>query len=320
MSAIPPGPPALPPYAKPWLSYHDQVTLLQKRGLVVADVQAATDFLRHVNYYRFSGYCLAFESKRHTFNPDVTFEQVRTAYQFDTTLRDIVTEALEVVEVDLRTAIAHHFSRQYGPFEHTNALNFYGKFGHHTVAPDLWWKFGHADWLSRLRKDADESKEDFVLHFKSYREFPDLPVWVVTEIMSFGLLSHMLSGMFRDDQKAVAHSYGLQPSDLTSWIHHLVYVRNLCAHHSRLWDRIWSIKPQLPRWVAWQPPQTPGNNRLFATLLILDFLMGRCPAIAAFAADWRSRTKALLTQPPTVANAADLMGLPANWNTHPLWK
>jgi len=92
-----------PSYQKPWLSYADQIALLSSRGLVIANVPAATDFLRHVSYYRFSGYCLAFEVSRHTFRPGVTFEQVQAAYEFDLALRDVVTEALEVVEVDAPT-------------------------------------------------------------------------------------------------------------------------------------------------------------------------------------------------------------------------
>ena len=83
------------PFAKPWLSYADQVKLLQQRGLTIADTMAAEQFLSHLNYYRFSGYCLAFESQRHRFKGGSTFEDVVAAYQFDLTLRDFLTEALE---------------------------------------------------------------------------------------------------------------------------------------------------------------------------------------------------------------------------------
>jgi abortive infection bacteriophage resistance protein len=81
-------------YQKPWLSYRDQVALLQSRGLVVADVQAAEDFFRHLNYYRFSGYCLAFEASRHQFHTGVSFEQVRAAYEFDCVLKTVPRLAL----------------------------------------------------------------------------------------------------------------------------------------------------------------------------------------------------------------------------------
>jgi abortive infection bacteriophage resistance protein len=107
------------PSSKPWLSYADQVQLLRQRGLTVPDPHAAEEFLSHLNYYGFSGYCLAFENGRHSFNTGTTYDDVLAAYHFDLTLRDLLTEALEVIE------------------------------------------------------------------------FPDLPVWIVTEVKSFGTLSHM---------------------------------------------------------------------------------------------------------------------------------
>lgn len=242
-------------YSKMWLSHADQVQLVQQRGLVVSDVPKAEQFLAHLNYYRFSGYCLAFESRRHTFEAGTTFEQVVEAYQFDLTLRDLLTEALEVVEVDLRAAIAFHFGDQYGAFGHTDAANFFAR-------------LDHQDWLNRLRDEARRSSELFVKHFKqTYTEFPDLPVWIVTEIMSFGGLSIMVKGMVRRDQRAIAGQYGLQGRILQSWMHHLVFVRNLCAHHSRLWDRVWAIKPTLPHGNDWQPPALRSNRHLFATLV-----------------------------------------------------
>lgn len=302
---------ATPPklsYQKPWLSYQDQVLLLQSRGLVINDLQAAVEFLRHVNYYRFSGFCLAFESSRHQFQNGVTFEQVKAAYDFDRILRDIVTEALEVVELDIRTAVAYHFGQKYDAFGHTQPANFFHR-------------FDHPGWMCKLHTEALRSSERFVSHFKvTYQEYPDLPVWVMTEIMSFGALSRMCAGMLKQDQKAIAHHYGLQPRDWVSWLHHLTYVRNLCAHHARLWDRIWSIKPQLPWAQVWRPPHLPGNNRLFATLLIMKNLMRCCPTIAAYADEWQSRIETLIDQPPAVVNAFQLMGLPTSWKSHPLWK
>lgn len=165
------------PYLKPWCSYADQVAKLISRGLVVADQGAAERFLSHVNYYRFSGYCAAFEHPRHRFNVGVSFEQIRAAYDFDVGLRDVVTEALEVIEVDFRATIAYHFGQHRGAFGHVNSANFFRA-------------FRHPDWISRLREEANRSSEQFVTHFRgTYCEFPDLPVWIVTEVMSFGGLS-----------------------------------------------------------------------------------------------------------------------------------
>ena len=128
MSSQPSNP--RPSYQKPWLSHADQVAQLVSRGLTVADPAAAEQFLSHVNYYRFSGYCLAFEQPRHSFPKGVTFEDITGAYAFDVVLRDLLTEALEVIEIDVRAYLAYHFGQSYGAFGHTNPANFFGRFDH----------------------------------------------------------------------------------------------------------------------------------------------------------------------------------------------
>jgi len=285
---------------------------------VVSDRSAAEAFLSHVNYYRLSGYGLAFEQSRHVFVPDTTFEQVQAAYDFDRVLRDLVTEALEIFEVDARTAIAYHFGQHYGAFGHTDQTKFFiPPSSRHATKPH---DFKHASWLENVRHEAKRSQERFVEHYKlTYTGFPALPVWMVTEVMSFGSLSRMYQGMLTADRRVVARRYGVQPRFLTSWLHHLVYVRNVCAHHSRLWDRGWAIKPDLPPLPEWSPPLLPGNDHLFVSLLLLRRLLGRCPAIAPFDVVWKERVESHIASPPAASNPLGRMGLTANWTSHPFW-
>lgn len=296
------------PYGKPWLSHADQLRQLVARGLVVDDQASAEAFLAHVNYYRLSGYCLAFEQSRHEFADGCTFADVRAAYEFDLGLRDIVTDALEILEVDFRATIAHEFGRTYGPFGH--------------VSPSAFFKtFKHGEWLAKVRSEADRSRESFVDHFRTrYVEFPDLPIWIATEAMSFGALSFMFAGMTRRDEQPIAARYRLQPFELAAALHHLVYVRNLCAHHSRLWDRAWSIKPVIPRGKAWQPPWLPRGDRLFASLLLQFHLLKHCRGVQADVAGWRDRVRRHLDSPPPVPDACRRMGMPREWRDHPVWK
>jgi abortive infection bacteriophage resistance protein len=294
-------------FAKPWKSCGEQVGILASRGLRVADATAAETFLSHINYFRFSGYCLAFESSRHVFQPGTTFEHIRHAYEFDWMLRDLISDALEVIEIDIRAAVAQQFGHRYGPFGHANAANFFHR-------------LNHPEWIAKLHEESTRSSELFVVHFRrTYREFPDLPIWMATEIISLGGLSKMVNGLLKDDLKVVARRYNLQPQDFPDWMHHLVYVRNLCAHHARVWDRIWTIKPTLPAAFAWQPPKLPGNNRLFVTLLILSFMLKRCPSMIDFRAGWRKRIEEHLKYLPTTPDAMGKMGLTSNWFAHPFW-
>ncbi|MHB8900166.1 MAG: Abi family protein [Thermoguttaceae bacterium] len=300
--------PSLPRYAKPWLSYGDQIARLLQRGLSVADAAAAEQFLTHVNYYRFSGYCLAFEQQRHVFLQGVTFEDVAAAYRFDVCLRDLLTEALEVIEIDVRTCLAHYFGESHGAFGHIAPGNFFQR-------------FDHTAWLQHVHDEVERSTELFVCHFRTcYCDYPDLPIWMLSEVMSFGTATRMYRGMDRRDQRGIAGRYRLQNADFSSIILHLAYVRNLCAHHCRIWDRVWSVKPVLPHGPMWKPPMVAGNDRLFATLCLIQHLLNRCPAVGEFAVQWRDRVLQLLTNHPNAPQALVKMGMPPTWITHPVWK
>lgn len=216
---------------------------------------------------------------------------------------------MEVIELDVRTTVAYHFGEIYGPFGHTDAKSFFGR-------------FDHSAWLEGLRLEARRSRERFVSHFeKTYREYPDLPIWVATEVMSFGAVSRMISGMHKADIKKVSYRYGMQPATFVSCLHHLVYVRNICAHHARLWDRKWSILPNLPAGRNWSRPLLPKNDRLFSSLLLQIVLLNRCAAERLFAKKWKRRVEALiLGSLPRCSNPLEKMGLTTDWYKHPLWE
>ena len=181
----PQPPPRTRSYTKPWLSYKEQIALLTARGLTIADPEIAQAFLSHVNYYRFSGYCLAFEKNRHTFLAGTTFYDIKMAYEFDSRLRDIINEALEVIEIDIRTCLVHHLAQRHGAFGHINPNNFFER-------------FEHDDWMEHVRDEVDRSSELFIEHFReTYAEYPDLPIWMLVEILSFGTLTRMYRGMKR---------------------------------------------------------------------------------------------------------------------------
>lgn len=301
-------------YTKAWISPHDQVRLLESRGLMVGSMDDAIALLEHVNYYRLSGYCNAFEVERHKFAPEACIEHVGSAHAFDMSLRRLFDQALEIVEIEVRARIAGRFGQRYAAFGHCRTDNFH-------AWENCGGRFRHGDWLERAREEAQRSREVFVQHFSSkYREFPDLPIWMLTEVLSFGLLSRMFAGMSRQDQRDIASPYGLQPRILQSWLHHFVYVRNICAHHARLWDRIWSVRPQLPPHPTWQEPCLTTNQRPYVTLLMLAHVVSRIAVQRDFMRHWKREVIELLTRIPEAPAAADRLGLPREWVSHPLWR
>lgn len=305
-------PPPKVAYSKRWMSVADQVTLLESRGLIIDDRPLAEAFLGYANYYRFSGYCLAFKDRSDHFRGGVKFGDIVYAYQFDSDLRSLVGDWLELAEIDLRTQSVHLFSEKYNAFGHCNPANFANPFS---------IKITHAEWLARLQEDTKNSeKERCVSHFKDrYLEYPNLPIWAAAEVMTFGLLSRFISGMKRKDRKALAKFYNLNSDELASMVHHLSYVRNVCAHHGRLWERYHQIKLLLPATPEWQGSNKIDNARLFCTLVFLRILTRRTPHILDAANRCHQKINDLLERPPQVPNPSSRLGLPANWQQHPLW-
>ena len=295
-------------YDKQWCSIDDQLALLADRGLVIDNKDQAKQFLSHIGYYRLSGYCLAFEKRRHEFIAGTTSTAIKDSYLFDVKLRDAVTDALEVIEVDARSNIAHIFTSNTSAFGHLDANNFKPR-------------FRHDDWLTSLQEEAERSKEKFVIHYQGkYNGFPDLPYWMATEIASFGSVSKMYAGLKPGLQKPIASRYNMQQQDFDSALHHLCYIRNICAHHGRLWDREWAIQPRLPAGKNWEAPLLPDKSRLFVTLLMISRVIKGCKGIDRFAIDWRRRVSDLIKEPPKLDDAMARMGLTEKWYQHPYWR
>ena len=164
-------------FVKPPLSYRQQVDLLISRGMVVADEAALLRHLESVGYYRLCAYWYPFKQPEDSFASGTAFETVWSRYVFDRQFRLIVMDAVERVEVASRTALVTELVMRHGAFAHVDHAHFRTSQQH------------HAQFLDKLRDDANRSTERFVEHFKAtYDEFPDMPLWVAAETMTFGAM------------------------------------------------------------------------------------------------------------------------------------
>lgn len=292
-------------FTKPSLTYAKQVELLQSRGLAVPDPAAAERYLKQISYYRFSAYCLPFEVIRHQFKRGVTFEQIIQLYEFDRRLRFLIDEALEVIEISVRAITSHEMAQKYGPFFHEEPQNFFRD-------------FDHAAWVDKVHDEARRSREIFIAHYKrKYEGFPRLPIWIAVEIMSFGSISLMIDHLKKEDQLILARQFGLHTSILMSWLHTLAYVRNICAHHARLWDRKLAIAMVAPKHAWWQDVDAP---RIGAVLLAINQFLYRLPVDNEIAEGWQKEIEGLFGNNPEVSDFWASMGLPGPIQDHILWR
>lgn len=305
------------PYTKPGLSYEDQATLLESRGLIVTDHAVFVGRLRAVGYYRLCGYWHPFrdlDSPTSAFHANTHFDDVWERYRFDRQLRLSVMDAIERVEVAVRTALVHELAMRAGPFGHLDSNNFRSA----ASRPDEKGRIRHADFLDDLRDNAEKSSERFVRHFKdTYDGFPNLPIWAVCETMTFGGVFTLYNMSEARTQKDIASRFSLSAPVMFSWLHTLNYVRNICAHHARLWNRDLAVQPQLPdasNDARWHGARAIGKKRVFVVLTLLNYMLKD----AAPQTKWRERLFALFDSYPNVP--LRMMGIPADWRTHDLWK
>lgn len=293
-------------YIKNALSVQDQIAMLQQRGLIISDLDAAEKFLNNVSYFRFDAYLHVFEvgEKDHLFHTGATFEQAATLYFFDDELRKILFGAIQKIEIALRSRIIHYFSLAHGPFWFLD--------------PTLWVdQLMFAEDLSTLEHELKRTKEDFVKeHFSKYNTSLFPPAWKMLELASFGCLFHLYRN-FNDTpvKKRVARSFGVsKPTAMESWMRAVHALRNMCAHHARIWNRKMTAMPQLPahfprNWINTFPdPQTP-----YAVICCIAYWLNGIDENNTFV----SEIKELFGRFPTVSPLA--MGFTRNWQQEPLW-
>lgn len=281
-------------FIKPPTTFQEQVDLLKTRGLIINDSEKALQNISRINYYRLSSYFVPFQINRNLFKPETSIEEIFELYKFDKKIRSLIFGALEIVEITLRTKIAYHFSHKYGPFAYSD--------------PQYFSKgFKHFDWYTKLEESIQISREDFIKKFfKEYDEEKNLPLWIAIEIMSFGQLSFLFRGLERTDSNNISKDcFGIDEKILSSWIHTLVYIRNLCAHHSRIWNRTLAIKPKVPNKLAeWKGI---SNSKIFCLFLIFKKLI-------ILPGEWENFKNDLL-QLLEEHNDIDMkrMGFPVDW-------
>lgn len=306
------SPPRKVPFTKPPKTFAEQVLILQSRGLDVPDPGKAEFYLAQLNYYRFAAYCLPYEQNHatHQFIAGTCFDDVLNLYIFDRELRLLLLDAIERIEVSLRTQMAYHLSHNYNtPHPHLDPGIFFN--------PVV-----YGGSISKLSNDVRNSKEDFIKHLT--RKYEELlpPVWAVAELMTMGQLSKWFSNIkARGDRQAISHGYGLDEKIMTSFCEHLSLVRNHAAHHARLWNRDFTKTPRLPRRGAADlinslfvlPDTDKRLRKLYNTLVITTYLMD----VINPGHHWKTRLKYLIANHNIDTSK---MGFPADWQTKPIWQ
>lgn len=323
-------------YTKPWLSLEQQVERLRDHNLQVPSVDEAVKLLATIGYYRLTGYLYPFrESEGYVDDEGKSRVRVLSDYRqgtsltravelidFDRQLRLLVLDGIERIEVAVRRRVGYVLGRA-SAFAYEDASTFVPAFTAESTDLRDPKPSKHLHWLQRVNARREGSDERFVEHFRE--KYDDrMPVWALTEILELGHLSVLYRGMNQVAAEEIAKAFGVPSKKImSSWLASLNYVRNVAAHHARLFNRKLQNAPRRPS--VGQIPvldhlsESDDAKRVFGTynaLAVIAYLVQQLDAQS----DWSGRAAALLSAfPPSERLTVEAVGAPMNWSRKTLW-
>ncbi len=296
MSAVPPRLPMKPPQSAEQLA-----DLLIARGLQLSCRSDLLHALRYIGYYRFSGYCRPFQvNSDHQFQAGSSFEQILEIYTFDRKLRTLVMDGIERIEVATRTVISNTLA------EHYQEGSWYLR---HELFQD---EIMYTQLVSLIGELMRKQEEYFIKHHIQHYSPAFPPSWMLSEGLSLGTWSRIYANLKpRELRTQISEAFGLHHLDFGSWLRALTYLRNLCAHHARLWNRTFTIKPtQQPKGFE---ALLQVTDRFYAQAVMLHALL----KVISPTTNWAHDLSQLLVSHPSVA--LKTLGFSSDWEKDPFW-
>ena len=302
-------------YTKQPLTIKEQISKLKNQGLNFADENLANHYLQNISYYRLKAFMYPFQNKipnqDHDFlRNDIDFMDIVDLYVFDKHLRSLVFSELEKIEISVRTKISHTYS-----LSSNNATWYEEEKAYSPQAP-------FDKILEDIKSEVDRSNEEFIKHYKQKYDDPQLPPsWMVMEVISFGTLSRLYKSLSsKKEKREIAQQFGIGHENVfANWLHAFSNLRNHCAHHSRIWNRRFTIELQLP-YNTTKPFIEKGaekrihKNKLFALLSAIKYISDTISLENSF----KKNLEELLLQPHKLLSTKE-MGFPSDWKSLPVW-
>ncbi|MCT0230972.1 Abi family protein [Synechococcus sp. CS-1324] len=221
----------------------------------------------------------------------------------------MVIDAIERIEIAARSAWVQEMSIKHGPHCYINPQLF---------KPD----FNHEVQLEQLRGQLQQSNETFVIHYRQTYSEPDLPpVWAMTELISLGPLRAWIAATEPEIKSNVARSLGIPSAQvLNGVLHSLNLLRNISAHHGRLWNRL--IVKRLPKIKKYQHhfvmedadgEGVQPTKKLYNYLAVMAIIVRKVAPLST----WPMRISAVISDMPTEQQQD--MGCPVDWEKQELW-
>jgi len=276
--------------------------------------------LKNISYYRLKGYWWDAQKDilSHTFNPNTYFEDILARYDFDRKLRQIIFGGVEIIEITLRTKLIYHLSMAYGGLWYLKPA----LFNNNTQNINGINKTVHVWVLDELQKEFNRSQESFVIDHQNRYQGQSADAWKILEVASMGTISKIYKNLNINlpERGIIAKEMGINsPYVFSGWLESIAYLRNIIAHHSRLWCRTMvkrpSMKPNKHSNAWFSKPLKQGQlDKPFSTISCLLYM---CKHISK-EENLKQKILELIDAYPNVPIYK--YGFFNNWQNEPLWK
>lgn len=252
----------------------EQIAIFRHKGLIVEDEKYAKEVLLRENYFFLNGYRhLFFKSQQDkSFIKGTRFEELYSLFLFDRSFRNILFKYLLVIENNLKSITSYQLSKKYGYKErdYLKAKNF-------TQVPDRQRQVN--DLLKKMKRQirVNGSQHTATLHYVN--NYGYIPLWILVKVLSFGIVSEMISILKPDDQREISEIYGIPTDEFIDYLPLLANYRNLCAHEDILYenktqklidDTIYHKLLNIPKDAD---GYKYGKNDLFALIIIMKQML-----------------------------------------------
>mgnify|MGYP000351638434 CR=1 FL=1 len=305
---------------KDFKSIDEQIDILRSRNLKFSNEEKAKELLRDCQYYRIMAYRYPFvlPENKDIFRDNVDFNDIWNLYIFDRRLRFLIIDAIERIEVSLRSRWSHVLAEKYGVLAYQENAIFDNQMIRRTLARIIF-------------ENVQSSDQPCITHYLSKNQ--KIPIWGLCEVLTYGELLSMFNSIKpRKIKNEILSGFGVDEKVASSFLNALRIVRNICAHHGRLWNkRLFSnfkapTRPETLSSTINYPAIDESDSdedkskkleiqkSIYNILVMLIFFVEKI----APQSKWSKRLLVFLTDKNNSQYLTE-MGFPCDWQSRPIW-
>lgn len=253
---------------KQFKTYEEQLNILISKGLIVDN--DTLKILRKNNYYflinRYKNVFIEPNVKPNVFKKGTHFNEIVSLYDFDRNLRIILLKYIITIENTLKSIISYEFSKKYDykylDITSYDNLNFDEK------------RVIELKGFFKSIKNVIKNSLKHEKHLKYYKEnYDDIPLWIVINNLSLGMLISFYSYMKKEDKENVSSEFSISSTELYNFLQVLLHFRNYSAHNQRIFDEKSKVAINKNKYHELLELESSGYNDIMAVLIIFKYLL-----------------------------------------------